>query len=328
MQNDPSEEINYDSILLEKHDSEEAVSEIIDAIILNGAKILHTHYLETQINSYTTKTVGIELIMNSTWAKLPLGAQPSLSETLPDDDLELPKIDSWANGALLVFESMPLRTSYTQEYPIPKKQKKAKKEKDQIASQNPNNESTKKVENQTKSFTNRTSKQVKTYTRKTIKASKQNSEPLIMNKIFENTKRSAGKNITIDSDFNVIEIVEHKNFATSLIIPKVTAKKFQKDESSTKTLKPKRRIPIQRREVKLQKKPLPKLLQVDNPSFDEDQQIASVSEKIVCTPGVTFKEGNYVKSKPVHSNPNELTRSQYQEYLEEFKKNSRGEFLE
>lgn len=326
-QSDSSEQVNYDSFLLSKHDSEDAVSDIIETIILNGAKILHKHHLETQINSYSTKTMGIELIMNLTWAKLPLGAEPSYSDTLPDDDLELPKIDSWANGALSVFESMPLRSSCAHEYPVKKKTKKESKANDQIINQNSFNEITEKVENQSKSF-HKTLKPARIYSKKTIKSSKQNSEPLTMNRILADTKKLTGKNVTIDSDFNVIEIAEHKNFATSLIIPKVTTKRLQKDEPPTKPLKPKRRIPIQKRESKLQKKPLPKLLQIDNPSFDEDQHATSVAEKIVCSPGVTYKEGNYIKSKPIHANPNELTRSQYQEYLEELKKNSKGDFIE
>ena len=58
--------------------------------------------------------------MNSTWAKLPLGPQLNNEDTIPDDDLELPKIDSWANGALSVFDSMIIRPSSAPEYPVKK----------------------------------------------------------------------------------------------------------------------------------------------------------------------------------------------------------------
>lgn len=332
--NDPTELINFDSHLLLQHDSEDAVREIIESIITSGANILHTHYLQMQINPYTTKTIGLELIMNSTWANFPLGSQPNISDTIPDDDLELPKVDSWANGALLVFESMPLRVSHTQECPVKKmsikekKGNKGNKRNDQITHQNSFKHSTNKENDELMLSPKKSLKQTRIFSKKTLVPSKQNSGTLTMNKIFEETKKSAGKNITIDSDLNIIEIVEHKNFATSLIVPKVATKRFQKDESPTKALNPKRRIPIQRRETKLKKKPLPKLLQVDTPSFADDQQTLSVAEKFVCSPGVTLKEGNFVKSKPKQLKPNELSRSEYQEYLKEFKKNSKNDFIE
>ncbi|KAK8881567.1 hypothetical protein M9Y10_004311 [Tritrichomonas musculus] len=327
-QNDTSDHPNYDSFLFLQRDSEEVVNEIIESIIMNGAKILHTNYLKTQINPYIAKTIGQELIMNSMWAKLPLGDELNELEGLPDEDLELPKIDSWANGSLMVFESMPLRSSCPQEKLVHKISQKEKKPKDQKGNQNSNNEASEKVVNQKTSSPKKTVKSPKLTSNKTIKATKQSSGQLMMNRIFEETKKSNGKNITMDSDFNIIEITEHKSFTSSLIVPKVTTKRLQKDEPVSKITKPKIRIPIQKRDTKIRKKPLPKLLQVDTPIFDEDQQTAPVVENFNCSPGVTFKEGNLIKSKPASFISNEFTRAQYQEYLKELQSTSKGDFIE
>ena len=67
--------------------------------------------------------------------------------------------------------------------------------------------------------------------------------------------------------------------------------------------------------MKKKRKILPKLLEPDVPVFDNEINEVSYSDKFVCAPGVTFKDGNVVKTRPPVSNAGQMTRVQYEDYL-------------
>jgi hypothetical protein len=58
----------------------------------------------------------------------------------------------------------------------------------------------------------------------------------------------------------------------------------------------------------------------DAPVYDEEVANISYSDRFICEPGVTFKDGSVVKSRPPIVNPAQMTKDQYAAYLEEIKK--------
>jgi hypothetical protein len=63
------------------------------------------------------------------------------------------------------------------------------------------------------------------------------------------------------------------------------------------------------------------LLPPDAPVFDEEVAAISYSDRFVCAPGVTFKDGAAVKSRPPVANTTQMTRAQYEAYLQEMMRN-------
>jgi hypothetical protein len=125
------------------------------------------------------------------------------------------------------------------------------------------------------------------------------------------------KTITVDSDFTVIPITEPKGLPPALIVPKVTTRaiKGSKQTVTVTAVRPKRAI-VSRTEPKKKKQQV-SLLTPDLPSFDEEVAAVSYSDKFVCAAGVTFKDGNMIKSRPPVTNTVQMTRLQYDAYLEE-----------
>ena len=128
------------------------------------------------------------------------------------------------------------------------------------------------------------------------------------------------KAVTVDSDFTVIQINEPHGLPPALIVPKVTTKRASHvgDNNSSVSRQPKPSLvkpvpPPKKRQVQ-------KLIETDTPIFDDEISEISYSDKFVCAPGVTFKDGSTVKSRAQQSNPNQMTRAQYEQYLEEMKR--------
>jgi hypothetical protein len=141
-------------------------------------------------------------------------------------------------------------------------------------------------------------------------------------KTFEEIRKrstTTTKAVTVDADFQVIPIQEPKGLPPSLIVPRVAAKKAVKDEkpaaASVRTARP-----AIRRPEAAKRKPPAKVLEVDAPKFDTEMAEVTFADKIICAPGVTFRDGNAVKSRPPLTNANQLTRAQYEEYLAEMKR--------
>ena len=61
----------------------------------------------------------------------------------------------------------------------------------------------------------------------------------------------------------------------------------------------------------------PKIIETDQPKFDTELAEVTFADRIALSPGVTFREGNIVKARPPVVDENQMTRSQYEQYLEE-----------
>jgi hypothetical protein len=150
------------------------------------------------------------------------------------------------------------------------------------------------------------------------------SEAERITKAFEEARKratSAMKAITVDSDFSVIAITEPKGLPPALIVPKVTtrARPPPRPVATVVSSRPRRAI-VSRNEPKKRKQQQP-LLQPDVPAFDEEVAAISYSERFVCAPGVTFNDGITVKSRPQITNTAQMTRVQYEAYLDEMMRN-------
>ena len=296
----------FEEVLLEQTTAERCAREFLDDLLTNCAEIVHTNYLQTQIKPYAARTIAQELIMNASWAKLCVG--PQIFGIVPDDDLEIPRVDQWCNGALTVEDpaTVQLRSSIC-EFREPEKQGKPRRAADdrtisltQISSQS--------------SFI-----QSGIFAaRKPANTVKAKQEPNAIIKMFDEAKKqqlqSGTKNVTVDAELHVIPIQEPKALNPSLIVPRVTMKKAAKQDVSPapRRVKPKNHVTPTRRKKASSKTILPGLLEEDKPIFDEEVAQASVSDKFVCMPGVTLREGGIVKSSPSPQKVGGLTKSQYE----------------
>lgn len=299
------------------------VREVLDDIITQGAEILHLKYLRSQIKPYASRTLAQELIMNTSWAFEPLGFADITIES--DEDIDLPAIDEWAGGVIPVrdADANALRLAVTPvrevRRTITTTQSKLKLDTDSVAT--PSGTSTRSGAVSSSSVSKAKNKQ-ETQVRQVRKPQISVADEL--RKTFEEQKKKTAqslKSCTVDADFSIIQIVEPHNLPPSLIVPKVTTKKALKSEPSTTQIRAVR-PPAPTKQAAPRRKPLPKLVEPDTPIFDEEMHEINYGDKFVCAPGVTFKDGNVVKSRPQQSNPNQMTKAQYEHYLEEMKKNS------
>jgi hypothetical protein len=128
------------------------------------------------------------------------------------------------------------------------------------------------------------------------------------------------KAITVDADFTVIQIAEPKGLPPALIVPKVAtrARPPPRAAAAAAAARPARPPPPKKDAKRRRVAPL---LLPDAPLFDEEVAAISYSERFVCAPGVTFKDGGTVKSRPPVANTAQMTRAQYDAYLEEMMRN-------
>jgi hypothetical protein len=160
---------------------------------------------------------------------------------------------------------------------------------------------------------------------KTKKAAPVVTEAQIITKAFEEARKktnSAMKAVTVDSDFTVIQINEPKGLPPALIVPAVSTKSKAQPPKAPPTTAAVPRVtrPVVSRKEMKKRRPNTALVQADVPIFDEEVANISYSDKFVCSPGVTFKDGTIVKSRPPVVNTAQMTRAQYHTYLEEMKK--------
>lgn len=170
---------------------------------------------------------------------------------------------------------------------------------------------------------------------------------------FEDIRKKSNvstKSVTVDSDFSVIQITEPHGLPPSLIVPRIQTKKMSnKDDgdgktetmsgrsgprtarlrntmnktNSIKTARPtigntgysRATATIKKPEAK--KRLPPKIIETDQPKFDTELSEVTFADRIALSPGVTFREGNIVKTRPPATDENQMTRSQYEQYLEE-----------
>lgn len=339
MQNQQSTPIHFfDLKLMDQEDSVRVVHDTIEDIIKRGAEILYMKYIDSQIFPYASRTLARELVMNASWASFPLDCD--ILEADPDEDLALPLIDEWAGGVLPVrgSDSSGLRCSITPQRDVRKNNSANRRARSHLDQQHDQSTSTPSTEKQSSKTTGRASSTIHSKPSKNkisikggqnkAKQTPQITEAQIITKKFEEAKKKTNvmmKSVTVDSDFSVIQINEPKGLPPSLIVPKVTTKKLttsknQKQTNVVTAPRIARPIVIQKNDKKKKRKPQTKLIEPDLPVFDEEVSEISFSDRFVCAPGVTFKDGTTVKSRPPQTNSNQLTRIQYEQYLEEMKK--------
>lgn len=338
---------------MDMEDSTRVVKEIIDNIIKLGGEQLYMKYIDSQIIPYASRTLTTELVMNATWASFPLGENDV--EALPDDDLEMPLIDEWAGGVLPVrgSDSSGLRISVTPSREVKKNTTTIRRPKTSFENPLPTTNKNQLSKDAAHSFatSSQRSKSRQQTNKKPVKVIKV-TEAEKITKIFDEAKKKTNvtmKQVTVDSDFSVIQISEPKGLPPAIIVPKVSTNKKTNvgkndkrripiTKPSTSTIKntsqhsdSKEQQQIQQKsskpiqtflasKQKKKKKPQVKLIENDLPVFDEDVADISYSENFVCAPGVTFKDGNTVKSRPQNQNKDQMTRVQYEQYLDEMKK--------
>lgn len=314
----------YDQLLLNQNRSNEVVSNILDRIINDGAQILHKKYLSSQINPYASRILARELIMNASWAFQPIGPNDITAE--PDDDLEIPPIDEWAGGVLPIrsADATGLRASVPppreSKSPAQQQQRAQQQPKDVTPSENQPRNDAKSIQGLA-SLKGRSGGAQKTGQKKKVKPPI--SEAAAIARAFEEAKKKTAvsmKSVTVDSDFTVIQITEPKGLPPALIVPKVTTKKsaYAAEQQSGRA-RPVRPV-IKKPQPQQKRRAVPKLVEPDTPIFDDEIAEVSYSDKFVCAPGVTFRDGNTVKSRAQQTNPNQMTRAQYEAYLEEMKR--------
>ena len=320
----------YDNLLITQQKPTNIIHDILEQIISDGARILHTKYLISQIIPYASKNLARELVMNASWALEPIGPNDVVAE--PDEDLEIPPIDEWAGGVLPVrsAEATGLRASAP-----PPREPTTKSSTTASSIRNAhsipqNTEKPRVSQPESKSTTSQLShrsrgpnKQEKEPPKKKPKPPV--SEAVAITRAFEEAKKKTAvsmKAVTVDSDFTVIQISEPKGLPPALIVPKVTTKRATRsDQQATSVQRAAPRTIVRPKPQAQQKKrQMPKLIEPDVPIFDEEIAEISYSDKFVPAPGVTFKDGSTVKSRAQQANPNQMTRAQYEAYLEEMKK--------
>jgi hypothetical protein len=242
---------------------------------------------------------------------MPLDFSPLFAD--PDEDLTLTPIDEWAGGVLPVRNSdaSTLRCSVT---PLREVRKAATLKRIVNATELPKDEPKERPKAATRPPPARTSKPKQPVVVVVSEAER------IMKAFEEARKRtnSQMKAITVDSDLSVIPIAEPKGLPPALIVPKLTTRPKGPPKPVVPVVASRpRRMGVNKSEPRRRRKQPPPLLEPDVPAFDEEVALISYSDKFVCSPGVTFKDGSTVKSRPQVTNASQLTRAQYEVYLEE-----------
>ncbi|OHT06213.1 hypothetical protein TRFO_25843 [Tritrichomonas foetus] len=321
--------IPYENTLSDMNESTSAVQNIIEDLISNGAKILYMKYINSQIFPYASRTLAKELVLNATWASFPLDSNDITAES--DDDLAMPIIDEWAGGVLPVRDpnasalrnsvtpQRDFRTRFSNTAQRPKHAKEGDVNKEKI-----------NVLLTGRSVSSVTAKKNTKITKEIIPKPKTPlTEAQIITRKFEEAKKKmnvTSKSVTVDSDFNVIQINEPKGLPPAIIVPKISTSTKRSSSSGNNQAKVLRmnniitKPVVQRDQSKKKRKVQLKFLEQDYPLFDDEVADISYSDRFVCAPGVTLKDGSIVKSRPQIINSSQLTRSQYETYLENMKR--------
>jgi hypothetical protein len=261
-----------------------------------------------------------ELVTNANWLALPLDDMAVTA--IPDDDLFMPAIDEWAGGVLPVrdADATGLRTAVT------------------VAS-----ESKRSTGNSVKPLRGtaplatevlqpvappagaapRSARTAAAANATKPRVRPPPSEGEVLLKTFEEIRKKSTvstKAVTVDAEFNVIQIQEPHGLPSSLIVPKITMKKPGKVEGQAAATTRAPRPPIKKPEPTGRRRPPGRFIELDTPKFDTEIAEVTFADKIICAPGVTFRDGGSVKSRPPLHNANQLTRAQYEVYLEEMKR--------
>jgi hypothetical protein len=292
---------------------------IIEDIVTAGAQILYMRYIESQKRPYACRTLARELVLNASWAAFPLDSTEIFAE--PDDDLALPQIDEWAGGVMPVRNSdaTSLRCSVTPQREFRKTQTLHRAH--QLTEESPATTTGRSpaVARPTVASMPRAARDAT----KPRRPPPVKTEAEIITKMFEQARKRtnvATKAVTVDADFTVIQITEPKGLPPALIVPKVTTKSKPPAKPAAAVAVTRKPAAIGRTDQKKRRKPQSFLIQPDVPVFDEEVANISYSDRFVCAPGVTFKDGSTVKSRPPVVDNAQMTRTQYDAYLQEMKR--------
>lgn len=306
---------------------------LINDLINNSVRIARSHELWNEKSKYAAKTISQELLLNATAAEFTLDQE--LIDINPDDDLELPRPDQWCSGVipLITPDAINFRTTVLPERnnphvvvpKPPKKEPQATPEKKESPQRHA-------VQQQSTNKSQKLSKEFKTPTQSNADNSrsrsmlsqsymKTNLSPATqILKAFEISKKQtqgSGRNFTIDSENNVIPIHDPKQLANVLIVPRVQTKRPKQEETVSQPRKYKpAAVPVNRLSKK--KKAVSRLLQPDQPVFDEEIQDYSATN-MVANAGVTIRDGTLVKNVPKPNDTDKITMAQYEEYIHTLK---------
>lgn len=317
----------FDCILNEQNLATEVVGEFLEELVTKCHEIIHYKYLQSQIVKNAANTISRELIMTASWAYAPLDQNIVLTDA--DEDLEIPPIDEWAGGVLPVrdAEATGLRTAVNPEPEIKKQPRSARKvvkpPPEEPKDQGKRTPSSARVRTTTAatgtpiaSSGNRDGSPKK-------KPKPPPTEADTILRTFEEARKKSNmtmKAVTVDA-FTIIQITEPHGLPPSLIVPKVATKKIVKPEKPTTAITRAPR-PSMKKVEQPKRKIQPKLIENDVPKFDNELAELTYADKFICSPGVTFRDGNAVKTRPPQNNVNQLTRAQYDLYLEDMKKST------
>jgi hypothetical protein len=311
-------EFAFENMIADMKASTDTVHSIVEQIILEGAQVLYMRYIASQRIPYASRTLALELCLTASWTSITL----DLSEptAYPDTDLTLPPIDEWSGGVLPVrnAEQLPLRVSATPQRELRKTglfrrtRPLADEEQDKPPARGAARPAT-------------AAPSASKAALKPRKAAPVITEAQVITKAFDEARKktnSAMKAVTVDADFTVIQINEPKGLPPALIVPTVSTKGKAPVKPPASALgTPKVTRPtVAKTDAKKRRRPQTALVAPDMPVFDEEVANISYSDRFICEPGVTFKDGSVVKSRPPIVNPAQMTKAQYGVYLEEMKK--------
>jgi hypothetical protein len=311
----PPPEFLFENLISDSRSGTDTAHYVIEQIVLDGAKILYMRYIQSQKIPYASRTLARELVLNASWASIPLDIPELIAE--PDSDLTLPQIDEWSGGVLPVrnAEHTPLRTSVTpqRETRRPLFHRTRPPVEDEPDKKPPAPRPPSIVPSQSKTVV------------KPVKRAPTITEAQLITKAFEEARKKTNvsmKSVTVDSDFTVIQINEPKGLPPALIVPSVSTKGRAAAKSAAAAVVPVARLarPVLAKSDGKKKRPHTALVPADVPIFDEEVAGISYADKFVCAPGVTFKDGSTVKSRPPVANSAQMTKAQYATYLEEMKR--------
>jgi hypothetical protein len=296
------------------------VREVIADLVAAGAHILYMRYIESQKLPYACRTLARELVLNASWTSIPIDSAEIFAE--PDDDLVIPPIDEWAGGVLPVrnSEASSLRCSVTPQRDL---RKTATLHRPLAVAAEPPPEARVAGTTLRSSLVPRAAPPARSGQRRP-RAAPVLTEAQVITRTFEEARKRTNitmKAVTVDSDFTVIQITEPKGLPPALIVPKVTMKaKAPARPTQVTAVVRVARPGGKTTEQKKRRRPQSMLIQPDVPVFDEEVANISYSERFVCAPGVTFRDGTAVKTRPQVIDSTQMTRVQYDAYLEEMRK--------
>jgi len=294
-------------------ESQNSIYSVIESILSCCFSRIQEKAILSDIKRVSSQIFMEEIKTNAIFSSFHLGSP--LSSVMLDEDLELPPPDSWSCGIITIRD--PDTVEIRSDVLVKRDFAPATKRNVEISHKV---EISKKILQKTQSqLLNSTRFKPRVAKPDAIHDKSMCTPAQALTKSIDATRKqqsSMAKNITVDSEFNVIPIVEPKSL-NGLIVPKVATKKLRNDDSS----QPSRRkgYQISKQKATKSRKANVALISSDAPTFDEDAP-EFTTDKVIPSNGVTIKEGSYIKSKPKIDKEEKMTKQQYEAYIHELQK--------